>query len=420
MIDAPPPFTDGEIVSADTFADEDKLHAIFTWLRAHDPLHWTAPEGYRPFWSVTRHADILEISRQNDQFLSDPRTTLATIEAEDWVREVTGGNHQLVRTLVHMDNPDHHAYRLLTQAWFMPQNLKRLEADVAGLAREAVDGMAARGPDLDFVADVAVWYPLRVIMMILGVPREDEPLMLKLTQEIFGPEDPEMQRPGEVGDLHRVVADFFAYFNAITADRRANPRDDLASLIANAEIGGKPIGEFEAMSYYTIVATAGHDTTSSSVAGGLLALLENPDELARLKADPALIPSAVEEMIRWVTPVKHFMRTATSDYPLRGKTIKAGDSLCLFYPSANRDEEVYEEPFAFRVDRAPNRHLAFGFGAHLCLGLHLARMEMAALFRELLPRLEHVELAGAPARVRSSFVSGLKHLPIRCRVKPAA
>lgn len=419
MIDTLPPFTDDEIVSAGTFADEDKLHAVFTWLRAHGPLHWTAPEGYRPFWSVTRHADMVEIERRNDLFLNDPRTTLATIEAENWVRDVTGGNHQLVRTLVHMDDPDHRAYRLLTQAWFMPQNLKRLEAGVAELAREAVDGMAARGPELDFVADVAVWYPLRVIMMILGVPHEDEPLMLKLTQEIFGPEDPEMQRPGEVGDLHRVVADFFAYFNAITANRRANPRDDLASLIANAEIGGKPIGEFEAMSYYTIVATAGHDTTSSSVAGGLLALLENPDELARLKADPALIPSAVEEMIRWVTPVQHFMRTARSDHVLRGKTIKAGDSLCLFYPSANRDEDVYDDPFAFRVDRTPNRHLAFGFGAHLCLGMHLARMEMAALYRELLPRLEQVELAGTPSRVRSSFVSGLKHLPIRCRVRPA-
>jgi cytochrome P450 len=241
--------------------------------------------------------------------------------------------------------------------------------------------------------------------------------MLRLTQELFGPEDSEMRREADHGDLHNVVLDFFDYFNRMTADRRANPRDDLATLIANAEVDGKPIGEFEAMSYYVIVATAGHDTTSSSAAGGLLALIENPSEMAKLKADPDLIPSAVEEMIRWVTPVKHFMRTATADCIVGGKSVRAGEALTLFYPSGNRDEAVFDDPFTFRVDRAPNRQIAFGFGAHLCLGMHLARMEMAELFRELLPRLEHIELAGEPSRVASSFVSGLKHLPVRYRLR---
>ncbi len=411
-----PPFSDDEIVAPANYANEPRLHEIFAWLRANDPVHWTAPEGFRPFWSVTRHADILEIERQNDRFINDPRTTLATIEAEQWVREVTGGGHQLVRTLVQMDNPDHRKYRMLTQAWFMPQNLKRVEESVSALARRHVNHMAELGEACDFVADVAVWYPLRVIMMILGVPEEDEPRMLKLTQELFGPQDSEMGRKADHGDLHQVVMDFFEYFNRITADRRANPKDDLATLIANAEIDGKPIGEFEAMSYYVIVATAGHDTTSSSTAGGLLALIENPAQLEKLRADPHLIPSAVEEMIRWVTPVKHFLRTATEDYTLGGKTIRAGEALCLFYPSGNRDESVFEDPFTFRVDRTRNKQIAFGFGAHLCLGMHLARMEMAALFRELLPRLEHIELAGEPAWVESNFVSGLKHLPVRYRL----
>lgn len=412
-----PPFGDNEIVAPATFANERRLHEIFAWLRAHDPVHWTEPEGYRPFWSVTRHADILEVERNNELFINDPRTVLATIEAEQWVREVTGGGHQLVRSLVQMDNPDHRKYRLLTQAWFMPQNLKRVEEGVARLARAHVERMAELGETCDFVSDIAVWYPLRVIMMILGVPEEDEARMLRLTQELFGPEDSEMRRATEHGDLHNVVLDFFDYFNRLTADRRAHPEDDLATLIANAEIDGKPIGEFEAMSYYVIVATAGHDTTSSSTAGGLLALMENPDEMAKLKADFDLIPSGVEEMIRWVTPVKHFMRTATADCTVGGKSIRAGEALTLFYPSGNRDESVFEDPFAFRVDRTPNKQIAFGFGAHLCLGMHLARMEMAALFRELLPRLEHIEPAGEPSRVASSFVSGLKHLPVRYRLR---
>lgn len=416
---------DDAIVNPDLYADEDGIHALYASLRRDDPLRFMRPNGFRPFWAVTKHADILEIEKRSDVFVNRLRTYLSPIEGEEWVKSVTGDTH-LFRTLVDLDDPEHMKLRMLTQAWFMPPNLKKLEARIGEIAKTHVDRMAALGAECDFVKEVALWYPLRVIMEIMGVPAADEPFMLKLTQEIFGPQDPDVlaqsdhmsKDPTLTGerrsvDLMQTALEFYKYFGAITADRRANPRDDLASLVANGMIDGAPIGEREAMSYYIIVATAGHDTTSSTASGGLLQLIKNPDEMAKLKADPSLLPNAVEEMIRWVTPVKHFMRTAMQDYELRGKTIKAGDGLALFYWSGNRDEEAFEAPFQFRVGRDVKKHVAFGGGVHLCLGMHLARMELRALFAELLPRLEEIELAGEPRNTRANFVSGLKSLPVR-------
>ena len=210
-----------------------------------------------------------------------------------------------------------------------------------------------------------------------------------------------------------VLLDFFNYFTTLTASRRENPTEDLASAIANARINGEPLSDLDTMSYYVIVASAGHDTTRNAITGGLLALIENPDQLARLRDQPELMPTAVEEMIRWTTPVKEFMRTATEDTTVRGVPISAGESVYLAYVSANRDEEVFNEPFRFDVGRDPNKHLAFGYGVHFCLGAALARMEMNSLFNELIPRLDSIELAGVPELTATVFVGGLKHLPIR-------
>jgi len=434
MADADPKFPgfsrdtiDDAIVNPEVVADEAEIHALYAKLRAEDPVHWTAPKGFRPFWSVTRHADITLVSKANDRFVNRLRTYLTPIEAEQQVRAMTGDTH-LFRTLVDLDDPEHMKLRRLTHDWFLPANLRQLETKIAEIAKDHVDRMAAMGGACDFVNEVALWYPLRVIMHLLGVPPEDEPRMLRMTQEIFGAGDPDVVARSQhlnkmpIGseqqvDLLALAQEFFAYFGAITADRRANPRDDLSTVIANGQIDGQPINELQAMSYYVIVATAGHDTTSSTASGGLLQLIRNPGELAKLKADMSLLPSAVEEMIRWVTPVKHFMRTATEDCELGGKAIKAGDGLALFYWSGNRDEAVFDDPFAFRVDRKPNPHIAFGHGVHLCLGLHLARMEIKALFAELLPRLESIELAGEPKNSRANFVSGLKTLPVRYRMR---
>jgi cytochrome P450 len=409
------------LVDPVAYGEERTLQDGFTWLRAHAPLSQAQVPGFDPFWVVTRHADIKEISRQNQLFHSGDRpTVLADQVSMAMVQQITGGPH-LVRSLVQMDAPDHPKYRALTQSWFTAQNLKRLEDRIRTIARMQVERMLQMGGRCDFARDVSALYPLRVIMEIMGVPPEDEPRMLMLTQQLFGSQDPELNRSKQVtldvADIVRmlqaVVADFTAYFGKITADRRVCPRDDVSSVIANGQIDGCPIAEFEAMSYYIIIAAAGHDTTSSSTAGALWALCEHPQEFAKLKANPALMDDLVEEAIRWTVPVQHFMRNATADYELRGQKISKGDWLMLCYLSGNRDEEAFDAPFEFRVDRNPNRQIAFGFGAHVCLGQHLARMEMRILFEELLPRLKSIQLDGTPKRAASTFVSGPKTLPIR-------
>ncbi|MBI3678129.1 MAG: cytochrome P450 [Proteobacteria bacterium] len=417
---------DNAIANPATYANEAQIHALFKTLRDSDPVHWTEPDGFRPYWSVAKHADILEIEKLNDKFHNEPRSTLMNIQTEKDLAGMWGGPDPKTgrvspfRTLIDMDNPDHRAYRGLTQAWFMPPNLKKLEARVHELAKRYVDKMMEKGPECDFVREVAVYYPLHVIMSILGVPESDEPLMLKLTQELFGGADPDMKRKEDEGTVNtNTILDFFMYFNKMSAERRAHPGEDLASVIANGKVNGCPLGDLETASYYIIVATAGHDTTSASIAGGLRALIENPDQLAKLKANPDLLDSAVTEMIRWATPVQHFMRTATEDYELRGRKILKGQSLILLYLSGNRDEEAFADPFKFKVDREPNRHVSFGYGAHLCIGQHMAKMEIKAFFKELLPRLDSIELAGAPRKVQSTFVSGLKALPVRYKLRAA-
>ncbi|WP_310498954.1 cytochrome P450 [Sandarakinorhabdus sp.] len=417
---------DNMIVNPTAYADETVLDAYRT-LREQDAVHWTEPTGFRPFWSITSHADITSVSKANDVFINRLRTYLAPIEAEQWTLAQSGDTH-LFRTLVDIDDPQHMKLRRLTNTWFMPQNLKKLEGEIAIIAKAHVDHMASLGGACDFVNEVALWYPLRVIMRILGLPATDEAMMLQMTQEIFGPQDPDVVARSKLittggaatpatgntqVDIFALVQQFFQYFGGVIADRRANPREDLSTVIAQGEVDGAPIGLMEAISYYAITVTAGHDTTSSTASGGLLQLIRNPAEMAKLKADPSLIPQAVEEMIRWVTPVKHFMRTATQDTVVGGKTIRAGDGLAMFYWSGNRDTQVWGDADSFRVDRKTNPQTAFGNGVHQCLGLHLARMEIRALFAELLPRLDSIELAGEPKNSIANFVSGLKTMPIR-------
>ena len=403
-----------KIAYPETYADEKELHDIFTFMRREDPVSWVEPDQFRPFWAITKHEDIIEIEKQNELFINDPRTTLMDIPTEDAIKEFTGGSHLLVRSLVHMDNPDHQLYRSLTQKWFAPPNLESLKKDIRNIAKEYVNKMVDHGNECDFAKDVAIFYPLRVIMSILGVPKEDEPRMLRLTQELFGGRDEDMIRDeSETSSESNTITDFFEYFTALTEDRRKNPTNDVSSVIANAQINNEQLGHLEAMSYYVIIATAGHDTTSSSTAGGILALIENPDQLSKLKNNPSLMTSAVEETIRWVTPVKNFFRTATQNYDLKDREIKKDDSILLCYPSGNRDEEIFDDPFKFKVDRSPNRHLAFGHGAHLCLGKYLAKIEMEIFYEELFKKIDNIQLNGEPEWVKASFVSGLKSLPIK-------
>ncbi len=437
-------FRDADVISPEVYGRLSHPHEAFAWLRANDPLKYLEPEGFKAFWAVTKHADIIEIERQPEIFASEPRPILGPEITNPTMRNeviaqiferlkdspkmlevlATSGQNGLIRSLVQMDAPDHPKYRALVQPWFKPANLKRLEDRLEVITRQILDDMMGDGASrtLDFVQDVAVFHPLKMIVELLGVPAADEWRILKLTNELFAGDDPEMRRVGEDPlSLFETIKDLYEYFDRMTQERRENPTEDLASYIANGKIDGEYLPFKELISYYIIVATAGHETTRTAMSGGLLALLQNPAQLDTLRAgDETLMKLAVEEMIRWSTPVAQFSRTATRDYALRGQTIRAGDTVGLFYASANRDEEIFEAPAQFQVDRQPNRHLAFGMGPHMCLGNILARMELRIFFSQLLPRIVSMELAGDPQFLRASFVHGVKHLPIRFTLRPTA
>jgi hypothetical protein len=404
-----PTMDDAAKVLADPLAytDEPKLHAALAHLRANAPVSWVEVPNYRPFWAITKHADVMDIERANALFTNWPRPVLTTQEGDE-LQAAAG-----VRTLIHLDDPQHRVVRAIGADWFRPKAMRALKVRVDELAKNYVDKMLAVGPECDFVQEVAVNYPLYVIMSLLGIPESDFQRMLTLTQELFGSDDSEFKRGSSNEDQLPALLDMFGYFNTVTASRRDHPTEDLASAIANARIDGEPLSDIDTVSYYLIVATAGHDTTSATISGGLHGLIENQDQLRRLRDNLDLMALATEEMIRWATPVKEFMRTAAQDTTVRGVPISAGDSLLLSYVSANRDEDVFDDPFRFDVGRDPNKHVAFGYGVHFCLGAALARMEVNSFFAELLPRLNSIELTGDAEFVATTFVGGLKHLPVR-------
>lgn len=404
-----PTIDDAGKVLADpqAYTDEMKLHAALAHLRANAPVSRVDVPHYKPFWAITKHADIMDIERNNVLFTNWPRPVLTTTEGDE-LQAAAG-----VRTLIHLDDPQHRVVRAIGADWFRPKAMRAMKVRVDELAKNYVDKMLAVGPECDFVQEVAVNYPLYVIMSLLGIPESDFSRMLKLTQELFGSDDSEFKRGSSNEDQIPALFDMFNYFNGVTAARREHPTEDLASAIANARIDGEPLSDIETVSYYLIVATAGHDTTSATISGGLQALVENPGQLRRLRDDLGLLPLATEEMIRWTTPVKEFMRTANEDTEVRGVPIAAGESVLLSYVSGNRDEDVFTDPFRFDVGRDPNKHLAFGYGVHFCLGAALARMEVSSFFSELVPRLKSIELTGDPEFVATTFVGGLKHLPVR-------
>jgi cytochrome P450 len=406
--------------SLDLFTDNERWGDMDAWrrdalaLNEQAPIHRVEVDGYAPFWAVTGHDEILQIERQPAQFANGPEPVLLPTQA---IEERQMG----LKTLIHMDAPEHAHYRNLTSDWFRPGRIATITERLDELSREAVDRMAALGGACDFVTDIALPYPLQVILAILGLPETDYPRMLMLTQQLFGQEDPDLQRePPSPEAAAKIVVDFYNYFAEITADRRSNPSGDLASLIANGTIDGAPLPDLEMMGYYVIIATAGHDTTSSAMAGGMQALAERPDQLALLREQPDLMANAVNEMIRWTAPVRHFMRTAAADTEVGGQRVRAGDWLYLSYLAGNFDPRTFDDPMRFDVTRAnADKHIAFGYGVHYCLGAQLARMELRSLFCHLVPRLARIDLAGPAPSAKTTFVGGLKHLPITYELTPA-
>ncbi len=411
------PLPGAEILDPRRFVSDGYPHADWARLRREDPVHWCARQKGEPFWAITKHEDIVRISRQPERFLNAPRLLMSADQG-------LGEQDLPIRMLLNMDPPEHHQFRSLISKRFTPRALLGIRERVDGIANEILDSAMEGGgeAEMDFVGAVSALLPIWVIAEMLGVPREDWELLFHWTNRTIGAADPEYREEGKSAQetVEAARTSLFHYFNDMTEDRRKNPRDDLVSILSNAKIDGEPLPPFELLSYYLLLVVAGNETTRNATSGGLLALIENPDQLEKVRANPALVKPMVEEVLRWTSPVIHFCRTPTDDVEIRGQQVRAGDRLVLFYPSANRDEEVFEAPDEFRVDRSPNRHIAFGIGEHFCLGAHVARLELEVIFRHMVLRMEDLELAGPIERLRSSVVGGIKHMPIRYRLRAAS
>jgi cytochrome P450 len=403
-----------DIIGPDHYAKNGYPHAEWTYLRKHKPVFWCQHPNTDPFWAITKHADIINISRQPRLFLNGPRLLVFVPEAG-----IEPAPTPPFRHLLDMDPPEHGEYRALVSRRFTPRGVRELEPQIDAIAKKVLDDVTGRDA-CDFVIDISSKIPLAVIAELLGVPHQDWEQLFQWTNETIGGSDPEFQQGTSTQEtLDRARLGLFQYFSDMVAERIKHPTNDITSIVANAKVNGEPLPQLELLSYFFLLVVAGNETTRNATTGGLLALIENPDQWARLKKDPSLLKPAVEEIVRWTTPVIQFARTATEDTEIRGQKIKAGESVCLFYPSANRDEEVFEEPFKFDIGRDPNPHIAFGIGEHFCLGANLARLELEAIFRQIIDRMEYAEVAGPVDRLRSSFVGGIKHMPIKMKLNPA-
>ena len=399
-----------DLVRPERYAD-GYPHEVFASLRQHAPVHWCELRGFAPFWAVTRHADIKYVSTHPEVFSSASRLVLGP-EAD----AALGAGNLPMTTVINTDPPIHREYRNMVGPYFRPKTLRDLEDRVRDVSRELLDRHARAGEavELDFATEIASWHPLKMIAEALGIPEDDEPTVLRIANEVFGAMDPEFAR-----DRMELFQETLVFLTKLVSEKRACPRDDITSVLSQATLNGEPVNDFDIMGYLMILITAGHDTTRHSLTGGISALIEHPEQLDLLRAHPELCASAADEIVRWTTPVTQFMRTATEDCELAGQTIKAGESVCLFYASGNRDDTVFDEPFEFRVDRSPNPHLGWGIGEHYCLGANLAKMEIRVMLEELVPRLESIEMAGPKQGLHGYFVSGIKHLPIRWRLREA-
>jgi cytochrome P450 len=398
------------LVDAGRFARDGYPHELWTRLRAEAPVAYFEPEGYEGFWAITKHADILEISKQPVRFSSAQGITLRRAGAPRFTSDM----------VVMLDPPEHGPVRKVANAGFAPRAVRSRKPDIDRIAGEILDAavLADGAADLDFVERIAAPFPLAVIAWILGVPSQDWDLLFRWTNEVIGKDDPEYRRPEETPGqtIKRARGEVHAYFRELIGERRRDPQPDLMSELIRGEVDGAPMTDEQLVSYCELLVEAGNETTRNAISGGLLAFAEHRDEWARLQEHPDLLTDAVEEILRWVTPISHFTRTATEDCEVRGVEIGAGDQLALYFGSANRDEDVFDDPFEFRIDRRPNPHLAFGFGEHFCMGAQVARVELETIFRHLLARLEDFDVAGEVERLSSIVNGSIKHLPLRLRM----
>jgi cholest-4-en-3-one 26-monooxygenase len=395
-----------DLVDPVRYARDGYPHDTWTKLRAEAPVAYFAPEGLEPFWAITKHADILDISKQPLRFSSAQGITLRP----------AGVVFPPSEMVVMLDPPRHGPMRRVANTGFTPRAVRERRGDIDRIAVEILEEAAPAGAsgDLDFVERIAAPFPLAVIAWVLGVPSDDWSLLFRWTNEVIGKDDPEFRRPGDTPGqtIMRARGEMHAYLNALIDQRRKEPGDDIVSHLLAAEIDGQLLTEHQILMYCELIVEAGNETTRNAISGGLVAFSEHRGEWEKLLERPELLPDAVEEILRWVSPISHFTRTATEDYKVREMTIRAGEQVALYFASANRDEEVFDDPFTFRVDRRPNPHLAFGFGEHFCMGAHVARVELETIYRHLLARLASFEVSGPVERLTSIINGSIKRLPL--------
>ncbi|OCC23446.1 hypothetical protein MB02_12630 [Croceicoccus estronivorus] len=411
------PLADPACFDPDYFAANGYPHEVWARMRKEQPIAWHDDGIREPFWAFTRYADITAIGKDSDNFINGPGITI--LRKDQPMDEST----PRIPLMLMMDPPEHHKNRMILRERFKPSVMRALEEHIIARCREIADDVAAarvaaasagESEVIDFVEAIAMRLPLDVILELLGVPTSDRDQMYTWSNAVVGSEDPEygnLELPKEA--VMAAQQAIFGYFMRFITERRASPGEDLVSLLVEARIDGTPLNDMEILGFCFLLVIAGNETTRNATSGAMLALIENPEARAMLTADRSGMTQAVEELLRWVTPIVYMARTATRDVEIGGQTVRKGEKVALFYPSANRDESVFEDPFRLDLARKPNRHLTFGFGRHSCLGNDLARIELRAVLNEILARFPDLELAGPVSRLRSNFVGGIKHMPVR-------
>ena len=411
------PNAPSEIIDPDYYAANGYPHDIFTELRKRAPVAWCDAPGFEPFWAVTTHEDLVWLCKHPETFENAP---LSFIARKDQFGEGEDLN-DLAHELLQMDPPEHREYRSLTSSYFTPRAIETMRPQVVRCVDEILDSIGELSDQpFDFVEHVAAVMPIVVIADMLGLPQADREQFFRWTNEIVAPDEPEFQREPGVSPFAAALAELMAYFAELVADRRKRPTSDITSVIANSTVRDAPVPDLELLSYLALLIVAGNETTRNAISGGLIAMLDNPSEWERLKANPDLLKPACEEIVRFTSPLIQFARTPNRDVEVHGQTIAKGETMAVFYPAANRDPSVFDEPGRFRIDRSPNRHVGFGIGEHVCLGAHLARMELQELFGALAKRMKSAEVVAPVERSASSFIGGIKRLPVRMELRPSS
>ncbi len=382
-------------------------HEWFTWLRSHDPVHFHAEPNGPGFWVISTYDDVMTCNRDAGTF-SSAADRGGVVGLEDRAEAPSDAGN----LMLFMDPPDHTRYRRLVNRGFTPRMIGRMESHIRDLTTGILDEVLPRG-ESDFVVDIAAELPLEVIAELIGVPREDRHKIFEWSNRMIGADDPEYSVSEE--KVFEAQVEMFMYAQGLADKHREQPDDDIITALLSAEVDGESLSDMDFNLFFLLLSVAGNETTRNAISHGMNAFLENPDQYDLLASDPdRYVKGAVEEVLRWATPVMYFRRNATRDFELRGHTIRDGDKISLWYISANRDEEHFEDPFRFDITRDPNLHIAFGGGGpHFCLGAQLARMEIQVLFEELVTRAPHIEALGPPDRLRSNFIGGIKHLRVR-------